>query len=79
MAVVKRRRATPEEVAREGSAPWESDGDDGNPGDDCGGWLAGLLHDWTGSYRAAFIGAVAVNILHVAIAGLLLRRARQGL
>lgn len=44
-----------------------------------GGWLAGLLHDWTGSYRAAFIGAVAVNILHVAIAGLLLRRARQGL
>ena len=42
MAVMKRRRATPEEVAREGSAPWESDGDDGNPGDDCGGWLVGL-------------------------------------
>ncbi len=44
-----------------------------------GGWLAGLLYDWTGSYRVAFINAVAVNILHVIIAGLLLRRARRGL
>jgi MFS family permease len=44
-----------------------------------GGWVAGLLYDWTGSYRVAFINAVAVNIGHIIIAGWLLQRARQGL
>ncbi len=44
-----------------------------------GGWVAGLLYDLTGSYRLAFINAVAVNVAHMLIAGLLLRRARQGL
>ncbi|MBT6427425.1 MAG: MFS transporter [Rhodospirillaceae bacterium] len=44
-----------------------------------GAWLAGLLYDWTGSYRLAFIIAVAVNILHMIIAWFLLRRARQSL
>jgi predicted MFS family arabinose efflux permease len=44
-----------------------------------GAWMAGLAYDWTGSYRLAFINAVAVNIVHLAIAWWLLRRARQGL
>jgi MFS family permease len=43
-----------------------------------GGWLAGLLYDLTGSYRMAFINAVIFNLLNMAIAGALLRRARQG-
>mgnify|MGYP001409765105 CR=1 FL=1 len=41
-----------------------------------GAWMAGLAHDASGSYRLAFIIAVAVNIVHMAIAWLLLRRAR---
>jgi len=40
-----------------------------------GAWLAGAIHDLTGSYRVAFLGAVAVNIAHLAIAAFLLRRA----
>ena len=44
-----------------------------------GGWLAGYLYDLTGSYRLAFVNAVAFNVLNMAIAGILLRRARQGL
>ena len=41
-----------------------------------GAWVAGLLYDWTGSYRAAFINAVGVNIAHIFIAWWLLRRSR---
>ena len=41
-----------------------------------GAWVAGLLYDWTGSYRAAFINAVGVNIAHMFIAWWLLRRTR---
>jgi len=44
-----------------------------------GGWLAGLLYDLTGSYRLAFINAVAFNVLNMVIAGILLRRERQRL
>ncbi|MBL6952140.1 MAG: MFS transporter [Alphaproteobacteria bacterium] len=44
-----------------------------------GGWLAGLLYDLTGSYRLAFINAVAFNVLNMVIAGILLRRSRQEL
>ena len=44
-----------------------------------GAWVAGLLYDLIGSYRLAFINAVVINILHMAIAWWLLRRARQGL
>ena len=42
-----------------------------------GGWLAGLLYDLTGSYRMAFINAVAFNLVNMAIAGILLRRSRR--
>ena len=41
-----------------------------------GAWVAGLLYDLTGSYRAAFINAVGVNIAHMFIAWWLLRRSR---
>ncbi len=40
-----------------------------------GAWLAGSIHDLTGSYRLAFVNAVAFNIFHLAIAAFLLRRA----
>lgn len=39
-----------------------------------GGWMAGALYDLTGSYDAAFVNAVAFNILNMVIAGMLLRR-----
>jgi len=42
-----------------------------------GGWLAGLLYDLTGSYQAAFVNAIAFNILNTAIAVSLLQRARR--
>ncbi len=40
-----------------------------------GAWLAGGIHDLTGSYRLAFVNAVAFNIAHLGIAAFLLRRA----
>lgn len=39
-----------------------------------GGWMSGVIFDWLGSYRAAFINGVAWNLLNIAIAGWLLRR-----
>ncbi len=39
-----------------------------------GGWMSGVIFDWFGSYRAAFINGVAWNLLNVAIAIWLLRR-----
>jgi MFS family permease len=33
-----------------------------------GGWLAGEIHDLTGSYRAAFVNGIAWNLLNLAIA-----------
>ena len=43
-----------------------------------GGWMGGALFDLTGSYRAAFVNAVAWNALNGAmIWGLLIRRSRH--
>ena len=42
-----------------------------------GAWLAGALYDLTGSYTAAFVNALAFNVVNMAIAGFLLRRARS--
>jgi MFS family permease len=40
-----------------------------------GGWMSGAIFDATGSYHAAFINGIGWNLLNVAIAVLLLRRA----
>lgn len=44
-----------------------------------GGWLSGLIFDYTGSYRAAFLHGIAWNLLNIAIAAELLRRSRREL
>ncbi len=44
-----------------------------------GGWMAGAIDDWTGSYRAAFAVGVLWNALNIAIVlALLLRRRWRG-
>lgn len=40
-----------------------------------GGWLAGMIYDLTGSYDVAFINAIGFNIMNLAIAATLARRA----
>jgi MFS family permease len=39
-----------------------------------GGWLAGAIYDWTGSYAAALVNGIAWNMANVAIAFWLLRQ-----
>lgn len=41
-----------------------------------GGWMSAALYDLTGNYRAAFINAVAFNLVHMTLAYILLRRRR---
>jgi MFS family permease len=41
-----------------------------------GGWMAGVLYDLTGSYRASFVNAIAFNVANLAIAVWLLRRTK---
>jgi MFS family permease len=43
-----------------------------------GGWLAGAIYDWTGSYAAALVNGIAWNIVNMAIAFWLLQRKRRG-
>ena len=33
-----------------------------------GGWMSGVIYDWTGSYTAAFMNGVAWNVLNLGIA-----------
>jgi MFS family permease len=42
-----------------------------------GGWLAGALYDWTGSYRAALLNGIAWNLVNMAIVAWLLRRMQR--
>ncbi len=42
-----------------------------------GGWMSGVIFDWTGSYRAAFLNGIAWNLLNIGIAAALLWRARK--
>ena len=42
-----------------------------------GGWVSGAIFDATGSYRAAFLNGVGWNILNMAVAFMLLMRARS--
>ena len=44
-----------------------------------GGWISGVIFDWTGSYAAAFANGFAWNLLNVAIVLMLLLRGRQRL
>ena len=41
-----------------------------------GGWLAGAIYDWTGSYTAALVNGIGWNIVNMAIAASLLERKR---
>jgi MFS family permease len=43
-----------------------------------GGWMAGWIHDTTGSYRLAILNGIGWNLLNIAIMALLLMRARRG-
>ena len=44
-----------------------------------GGWISGVIFDWTGSYAAAFANGFAWNLLNIAIVLMLLMRGRQRL
>jgi len=44
-----------------------------------GGWMSGVIFDWTGSYKAAFVNGMAWNLLNVSIAVWLLRRRERRL
>ncbi len=43
-----------------------------------GGWLSGVIFDYTGSYQAAFLNGIAWNLLNVSIVLFLLWRRRRG-
>ncbi len=43
-----------------------------------GGWLSGVIYDYTGSYQAAFVNGIAWNLLNVSIVLFLLWRRRIG-
>ena len=43
-----------------------------------GGWLAGAIYDWIGSYAGALINGIAWNIVNMVIVLLLLRRTLGG-
>jgi hypothetical protein len=42
-----------------------------------GGWMAGAIYDWTGSYASALVIGIAWNIANMAIAAWLLQRKRR--
>ena len=42
-----------------------------------GGWMSGVIFDYTGSYRAAFLNGIAWNVLNVSIALWLILRPRR--
>ena len=41
-----------------------------------GGWMSGVIFDWTGSYKAAFVNGIGFNLLNLSIVLYLLWRAR---
>ena len=42
-----------------------------------GGWMSGLIFDWTGSYKAAFVNGIAFNLLNLGIVMYLLFRLKK--
>jgi MFS family permease len=41
-----------------------------------GGWMSGVIFDWTGSYKAAFVNGIGFNLLNISIVLFLLYRVR---
>ena len=41
-----------------------------------GGWMTGLIYDWTGSYAAAFLNGIAWNMINIAAMCLILFKDR---
>ena len=41
-----------------------------------GGWVSGVIFDWTGSYAAAFLNGIGWNLANISIVAFLLSRAR---
>ena len=41
-----------------------------------GGWVSGVIFDWTGSYGAAFLNGIGWNLANISIVVFLLSRAR---
>lgn len=39
-----------------------------------GGWMTGLIYDWTGSYAAAFLNGIAWNVINIAAILLIFRQ-----
>ncbi len=42
-----------------------------------GGWMSGVIFDWTGSYKAAFVNGIAFNLLNLGIVLYLLFRLKK--
>ncbi len=42
-----------------------------------GGWMSGVIFDWTGSYKAAFVNGLVFNLLNISIVLFLLSRVRK--
>ncbi len=42
-----------------------------------GGWMSGVIFDWTGSYKAAFLNGIAFNLLNLSIVLYLLYRVKK--
>jgi MFS family permease len=42
-----------------------------------GGWMSGVIYDWTGSYQAAFLHGIAWNLFNIAIMLFLLGKANS--
>ena len=42
-----------------------------------GGWISGLIFDWTGGYRPAFANGAAWNLINLAVCAVLLARRRN--
>ena len=42
-----------------------------------GGWMSGVIFDWTGSYKAAFVNGLMFNLINISIVLFLLSRVRK--
>jgi MFS family permease len=42
-----------------------------------GGWMAGAIYDWTGSYAVAIVNGIAWNVANMAIAAWMLQRKQR--